>query len=171
MKPLALNELVRKGEPYMNRHNTLLQKIVNGDLLQLADEEGYVKVQSVKVTFKDGTESNYTREELKKPAVGQAFLSDIISVANQARSRKAQVLLTGSGSDHDPSIIGTWNLKELGKTHHFGGQSSGGPKVNLGNQYVVYIFIVVFIAAYLSVGNSIADYLLIFQKQYTAFVP
>ena len=135
MKPLALNELVRKGEPYMNRHNTLLQKIVNGDLLQLADEEGYVKVQSVKVTFKDGTESNYTREELKKPAVGQAFLSDIISVANQARSRKAQVLLTGSGSDHDPSIIGTWNLKELGKTHHFGGQSSGGPKVNLGNQY------------------------------------
>ena len=45
MKPLALNELVRKGEPYMGRPTTLLQKIVNGDLLQLADEEGYVKVQ------------------------------------------------------------------------------------------------------------------------------
>ena len=135
MKPLALNELVRKGEPYMGRPTTLLQKIVNGDLLQLADEEGYVKVQSITVTFKDDSESTYTRADLKKEAVGRAFISDIISVANQSRSRKAQVMLTGSGSDHDPSVIGTWNLKELGKTHHFGGQQSGGPKVNLGNQY------------------------------------
>ncbi len=135
MKPLALNELVRKGKPYMGRPTTLLQKIVNGDLLQLADEEGYVKVQSIKVTFKDESESTYTRADLKKEAVGQAFISDIVSVANQARSRKAQVMLTGSGSDHDPSIIGTWNLKELGKTHHFGGQKAGGTSANLGNQY------------------------------------
>ena len=68
MKPLALNELVRKGKPYMGRPTTLLQKIVNGDLLQLADEEGYVKVQSIKVTFKDESESTYTRADLRKKA-------------------------------------------------------------------------------------------------------
>ena len=74
MKPLALNELVRKGEPYMGRPTTLLQKIVNGDLLQLADEEGYVKVQSITVTFKDDSESTYTRADLKKEAVGSCLL-------------------------------------------------------------------------------------------------
>ena len=135
MKPLALSELVRKGQPYMNRTQTLLERIRDQKLLQLADDSGYVKVQSVKITFKDNSESNYTVKDLQKDAAANSFLSDIISVANQARSPKAQILLTGSGSDHDPSIIGTWNIKELGKSEYFGGQPAGGTKVNLGNQY------------------------------------
>ena len=105
MKPLALSELVRKGQPYMNRTQTLLERIRDQKLLQLADDSGYVKVQSVKITFKDNSESNYTVKDLQKDAVANSFLSDIISVANQARSPKAQILLTGSGSDNDTSII------------------------------------------------------------------
>ena len=69
MKPLALSELVRKGQPYMNRTQTLLERIRDQKLLQLADDSGYVKVQSVKITFKDNSESNYTVKDLQKDCI------------------------------------------------------------------------------------------------------
>lgn len=134
MAKLAFNQLFRNGKPYMKRDDVFIDRIAKGQLFELSDDRGYLKVFDIKIIFQDGTESEYNSKDLKDESVARILKADMLSCANQSGSKK-KILLTGSQSDHDDSLVATYSLTELEKTHHFGGQKPGGPKVNLGNLY------------------------------------
>ena len=124
------------GNPYKNRDNILIERIANKQLLKLDKDKGYIKVFDIKVVFQDGTESSYNWKDLKDEKKVRALKMDMNSAANQ-KSRKAKLLLTGSKSDHDDSLLATVNISALEKTEHFGGSPGGGN--NKGNEYEDYL--------------------------------
>ena len=120
------------GNPYKNRDSILIERIANKQMLKLNKDKGYIKVFDVKVTFKDGTTSEYNWKELSDEKKVRALKMDMNSAANQ-NSRKAKLELTGTKSDHDDSLITTVSISALEKTEHFGGAPGGGN--NKGNEY------------------------------------
>ena len=124
------------GNPYKNRDNILIERIANKQLLKLDKDKGYIKVFDIKVVFQDGTESSYNWKDLKDEKKVRALKMDMNSATNQ-KSRKAKLLLTGSKSDHDDSLLATVNISALEKTEHFGGSPGGGN--NKGNEYEDYL--------------------------------
>lgn len=134
MAKLAFDQLFRNGKPYMKRDDVLIDRIANGKLFELSDSRGYLKVFDIVVRFQDGSESKYKSSDLSNESVVRILKAEMLSCANQKGGKK-KILLTGSQSDHDDSLTATYSLTDLEKTHHFGGQKLGGPKVNLGNLY------------------------------------
>ena len=120
------------GNPYKNRDNTLIERIANKQMLKLVKDKGYIKVFDIVVRFQDGSESSYNWKELKNEKKVRAFKMDLNSAANQ-KGNKKKLLMTGSKSDHDDSMLATVNITELEKTEHFGGAPGGGG--NKGNEY------------------------------------
>ena len=133
MSALSFRELYDgAGNPYKNRDSILIERIANKQMLKLNKDKGYIKVFDVKVTFKDGTTSEYNWKELSDEKKVRALKMDMNSAANQ-KSRKAKLELTGTKSDHDDSLITTVSISALEKTEHFGGAPGGGN--NKGNEY------------------------------------
>ena len=133
MSALSFRELYDgAGNPYKNRDSILIERIANKQMLKLNKDKGYIKVFDVKVTFKDGTTSEYNWKELSDEKKVRSLKMDMNSAANQ-KSRKAKLELTGTKSDHDDSLITTVSISALEKTEHFGGAPGGGN--NKGNEY------------------------------------
>ena len=120
------------GNPYANRDNILIERIANKQLLKLDKDKGYMKVFDIEVMFQDGTISKYNWKDLSDEKKVRALKMDMNSAANQ-KGNKKKLLLTGSKSDHDDSMLATVNLTALEKTEHFGGSPGGGN--NKGNEY------------------------------------
>ena len=133
MSALSFRELYDgAGNPYKNRDSILIERIANKQLLKLDKDKGYIKVFDVEVVFQDGTTSHYNWKELKDEKKIRALKMDMNSAANQ-KGNKKKLLMTGSKSDHDDSMLATVNITALEKTEHFGGSPGGGG--NKGNEY------------------------------------
>ena len=120
------------GNPYANRDSILIERIANKQLLKLDKDKGYIKVFDIEVMFQDGTTSKYNWKDLSDEKKVRALKMDMNSAANQ-KGNKKKLLMTGSKSDHDDSMLATVNLTALEKTEHFGGSPGGGG--NKGNEY------------------------------------
>jgi len=137
MTALSFKELYDgAGNPYKNRDNILIERIANKQMLKLNKDKGYIKVFDIVVRFQDGSESNYNWKDLKDEKKVRALKMDMNSAANQ-KGNKKKLLLTGSKSDHDDSLLATVNISALEKTEHFGGSPGGGN--NKGNEYEDYL--------------------------------
>ena len=133
MSALSFRELYDgAGNPYKNRDSILIERIANKQLLKLDKDKGYIKVFDVEVVFQDGTTSHYNWKELKDEKKIRSLKMDMNSAANQ-KGNKKKLLMTGSKSDHDDSMLATVNITALEKTEHFGGSPGGGG--NKGNEY------------------------------------
>lgn len=122
----------KRGNPMKNRDNILIERIANKQLLKLDKDKGYIKVFDIEVVFQDGTKSSYNWQDLKKESIVRSLKMDMNSAAQQ-KGNKKKLLMTGSKSDHDDSMLTTVNITALEKSEHFGG-APGGSK-NKGNEY------------------------------------
>ena len=121
----------------MKRPDTFMDRIVSGEKFELEDRMGYLVIYEVIITFKDGTVSEYDVDHLRDPLIRRYCIQDLNSLAlNGGLRGKANVEVFGNlaveGAHH---MTATFDFSDLTKTHHFGGQKKGGPKVNAGNQY------------------------------------
>ena len=133
MSALSFRELYDgAGNPYKDRDSILIERIANKQMLKLNKDKGYIKVFDVEVVFQDGTTSHYNWKELKDEKKIRSLKMDMNSAANQ-KGNKKKLLMTGSKSDHDDSMLATVNITALEKTEHFGGSPGGGG--NKGNEY------------------------------------
>ena len=75
MSALSFRELYDgAGNPYKNRDSILIERIANKQMLKLNKDKGYIKVFDVKVTFQDGTTTEYKWKEMSDEEIIQELV-------------------------------------------------------------------------------------------------
>ena len=105
MAKLAFNQLFRNGKPYMKRDDVFIDRIAKGQLFELSDDRGYLKVFDIKIIFQDGTESEYNSKDLKDESVARILKAEMLSCANQSGSKKKILLTILANNKNTPEII------------------------------------------------------------------